>query len=230
MPGLTRATRPELGGGVGVEVAVAAAGQRRTARARRRRTGAGPARPGRRAAARRRQGRARRPVAGLGSHRHRSPGPAAGRTAAAAIRSPLPHGLSWPHRWVGTGDDGAVGVRDSRLGRRRYLRASTADRERAVDVLKAGFAEGRLTKDEYDGRAGRRSPRARSATWRRSRPTCPAGIAGPAALAGGARAQDQPARDRLAGVRPWPAVHRHAEHDPGRRARPHGPPRDPPHR
>jgi Domain of unknown function (DUF1707)/Domain of unknown function (DUF4190) len=35
-----------------------------------------------------------------------------------------------------------------------YLRASTADRERAVDVLKAGYAEGRLTKDEYDARAG----------------------------------------------------------------------------
>jgi hypothetical protein len=32
------------------------------------------------------------------------------------------------------------------------LRASTADRERAVDVLKTGFAEGRLTKDEYDAR------------------------------------------------------------------------------
>lgn len=41
-----------------------------------------------------------------------------------------------------------------------WLRASTADRERAVDVLKAGFAEGRLTKDEYDDRvsqAGARS-------------------------------------------------------------------------
>jgi Domain of unknown function (DUF1707)/Domain of unknown function (DUF4190) len=33
-----------------------------------------------------------------------------------------------------------------------WLRASSADRERAVDVLKAGFAEGRLTKDEYDER------------------------------------------------------------------------------
>ena len=32
------------------------------------------------------------------------------------------------------------------------LRTSAADRERAVDVLKAGFAEGRLTKDEYDVR------------------------------------------------------------------------------
>jgi len=35
-----------------------------------------------------------------------------------------------------------------------HLRASTADRERAVDVLKASFAEGRLTKDEYDERVG----------------------------------------------------------------------------
>jgi Domain of unknown function (DUF1707)/Domain of unknown function (DUF4190) len=33
-----------------------------------------------------------------------------------------------------------------------YLRASTADRERAIDVLKAGFVEGRLDKDEYDAR------------------------------------------------------------------------------
>jgi len=39
-------------------------------------------------------------------------------------------------------------------GRYGQLRASTADRERAIDVLKAGFAEGRLTKDEYDERVG----------------------------------------------------------------------------
>jgi uncharacterized protein DUF1707/uncharacterized protein DUF4190 len=32
--------------------------------------------------------------------------------------------------------------------------ASTADRERALDVLKDGFVEGRLTKDEYDTRVG----------------------------------------------------------------------------
>jgi hypothetical protein len=30
-----------------------------------------------------------------------------------------------------------------------HLRASQADRERAIDVLKAGFAEGRLDQDEY---------------------------------------------------------------------------------
>jgi hypothetical protein len=34
------------------------------------------------------------------------------------------------------------------------MRTSNADRERAVDVLKAGFAEGRLTKEEYEQRAG----------------------------------------------------------------------------
>lgn len=34
------------------------------------------------------------------------------------------------------------------------MRASSADRERAVDVLKAGFAEGRLTQDEYNERMG----------------------------------------------------------------------------
>jgi hypothetical protein len=35
------------------------------------------------------------------------------------------------------------------------MRAGSADRERAVDVLKAGFAEGRLTQDEYNDRMGR---------------------------------------------------------------------------
>jgi hypothetical protein len=35
------------------------------------------------------------------------------------------------------------------------MRASTADRERAIDVLKAAFAEGRLDHDEYAERVGR---------------------------------------------------------------------------
>ena len=35
------------------------------------------------------------------------------------------------------------------------MRAASADRERAVDVLKAGFAEGRLTQDEYNERMDR---------------------------------------------------------------------------
>jgi Domain of unknown function (DUF1707)/Domain of unknown function (DUF4190) len=35
------------------------------------------------------------------------------------------------------------------------MRAASADRERAVDVLKAGFAEGRLSQDEYNDRMAR---------------------------------------------------------------------------
>ncbi len=35
------------------------------------------------------------------------------------------------------------------------MRASDADRERAAEVLGAGFAEGRLDKDEYDSLLGR---------------------------------------------------------------------------
>jgi hypothetical protein len=34
-----------------------------------------------------------------------------------------------------------------------YLRASTADRDNTVEVLKAGYAEGRLSKEEYEARA-----------------------------------------------------------------------------
>jgi hypothetical protein len=35
-----------------------------------------------------------------------------------------------------------------------YLRASHADREQVIGVLKAAFVQGRLTKDELDARAG----------------------------------------------------------------------------
>jgi len=35
------------------------------------------------------------------------------------------------------------------------MRSSTADRERAIDVLKAAFAEGRLTRDEFEQRTER---------------------------------------------------------------------------
>jgi hypothetical protein len=34
------------------------------------------------------------------------------------------------------------------------FRASDADRDRAIDVLKAAFVQGRLTKDEFDARVG----------------------------------------------------------------------------
>ena len=45
------------------------------------------------------------------------------------------------------GDD-----RTARLAGRGRLRASHADRERAVDTLKEAFVQGRLTKDELDSR------------------------------------------------------------------------------
>jgi hypothetical protein len=35
-----------------------------------------------------------------------------------------------------------------------FMRCSTADRERATDVLKAAFAEGRLTREEFEQRTG----------------------------------------------------------------------------
>jgi hypothetical protein len=38
--------------------------------------------------------------------------------------------------------------------RRSELRASHADRERVIDVLKAAFVQGRLAKDEFDLRVG----------------------------------------------------------------------------
>jgi len=45
------------------------------------------------------------------------------------------------------------GVHQNRMN--SSMRAASADRERAVDVLKAGFTEGRLTQDEYNDRMGR---------------------------------------------------------------------------
>jgi hypothetical protein len=50
-----------------------------------------------------------------------------------------------------------VGPRDERTRTegRSYLRASHADRERVIEVLKAAFVQGRLDKDELDLRVGR---------------------------------------------------------------------------
>jgi Domain of unknown function (DUF1707) len=48
---------------------------------------------------------------------------------------------------AGTGDDNAAASR-------AQLRASRGDRERVIDTLKAAFAQGRLTRDEFDVRVG----------------------------------------------------------------------------
>jgi len=50
---------------------------------------------------------------------------------------------------TGPGEEIAAGT----AGRGR-LRASHAEREQAIEVLKAAFVQGRLTKDEFDARAG----------------------------------------------------------------------------
>jgi hypothetical protein len=63
---------------------------------------------------------------------------------------PVPSPDSVPPPAGYPGQHGAYQVRMS-----PSMRAATADRERTVDVLKAGFAEGRLTQDEYAERMGR---------------------------------------------------------------------------
>ncbi len=50
---------------------------------------------------------------------------------------------------AGPGDEIAAGA-----GRHSRLRASHADREQAVEVLKAAFVQGRLDRDEFDVRVG----------------------------------------------------------------------------
>ena len=47
-----------------------------------------------------------------------------------------------------------AGRADETAGARGQLRAAHADREQAIDVLKAAFVQGRLTKDEFDLRVG----------------------------------------------------------------------------
>ena len=51
---------------------------------------------------------------------------------------------------VGPGD----GIAAAEGQRRGELRASHADRERVIEVLKAAFVRGRLAKDEFDPRLG----------------------------------------------------------------------------
>jgi hypothetical protein len=48
-----------------------------------------------------------------------------------------------------------AGREEGTPGARGRLRASHADREQAIDVLKAAFVQGRLAKDEFDVRVGR---------------------------------------------------------------------------
>ena len=47
-----------------------------------------------------------------------------------------------------------AGREDGTAGAQGKLRTSRADRDQAIDVLKAAFVQGRLTKDEFDLRVG----------------------------------------------------------------------------
>ncbi|MGO8728730.1 MAG: DUF1707 domain-containing protein [Streptosporangiaceae bacterium] len=47
-----------------------------------------------------------------------------------------------------------TGPEDETATGRSHLRAAHADREHVIDLLKAAFVQGRLTKDELDARAG----------------------------------------------------------------------------
>jgi hypothetical protein len=61
---------------------------------------------------------------------------------------PVPEGSGVPGGFGVLGGFGVAGVNPGWL-------ASSADRERAVGVLRAGFTEGRLTQDELDDRVAR---------------------------------------------------------------------------
>jgi hypothetical protein len=53
---------------------------------------------------------------------------------------------------VGPGDERGAGAG---AGRYSYLRASHADREQVLGMVKAAFVQGRLAKDEFDARVAR---------------------------------------------------------------------------
>ena len=52
---------------------------------------------------------------------------------------------------MATGPAGQTAAAPDGYGR---MRTSRADREQAIDTLKAAYVQGRLTKDELDARAG----------------------------------------------------------------------------
>ena len=89
------------------------------------------------------------------------------------------------------------------------MRAATADRERAIDVLKAAFAEGRLDQDEYTDRVGQvYSSRTYGELARLTAdlPAGPLGTLGPPARPVAPVPYQQPARPRARRGRISPAL------------------------
>jgi Domain of unknown function (DUF1707) len=75
---------------------------------------------------------------------------------------------------------------------RGYLRASHADREQVIDVLKAAFVQGRLTKAELDARAGQAFAARTYADLAALTADVPAGLADAAPAGRAARAPARP--------------------------------------
>jgi hypothetical protein len=92
---------------------------------------------------------------------------------AAALRFPCIEFGGEAPVMAGPGDEIAAGA-----GGRSYLRASHADREQVIDVLKAAFVQGRLTKDEFDARVGQALASRTHADLAAVTADIPAGVAG----------------------------------------------------
>jgi Domain of unknown function (DUF1707) len=88
---------------------------------------------------------------------------------------------------AGPGDQGAADA-----VARGHLRASHADREQVIDVLKAAFVQGRLTKDELDTRAGQAFVARTYADLAALTADVPAGLAGAVPAGRATRAQARP--------------------------------------
>jgi len=79
---------------------------------------------------------------------------------------------------------------------RARLRVSDADREQAVEVLKAAFVQGRITQDELDMRSGQAFTAQTYADLAALTADLPAGIVGARPPRQRARAQTRPPEDR----------------------------------
>ena len=88
---------------------------------------------------------------------------------------------------AGPGDQSAANA-----AARGYLRASHADREQVIDVLKAAFVQGRLTKAELDARAGQAFAARTYADLAALIADVPAGLADAVSAGRAARAQTRP--------------------------------------
>ena len=86
----------------------------------------------------------------------------------------------------------ATGREDVVAAAMARLRASHADRERVIGVLKAAFVEGRLTKDEFDARAAQAFNARTYAQLAAVTTDIPAGLCGVQSLRKPARAQAEP--------------------------------------